>query len=283
MTKFISYIKRIFHLCLFGKKIEEKEVEKRTNTSQPTDNSDSLSITYINWDFIHHLQSYDIVLVRMREEDIEKNKLSEAHQNRPFLLIEKDNEKQFAHGFYFTSNINNSYFQKERQGLRLILSQQRYQIHKNSLVLFQELIPLPYENISHRIDHLQENDLRKLEKYQSLWQGKAVISNPTHPILEIGDIVLFQNVSYLIYQIDSTNAYAYPIFLSKVKVDLTQNFDYFKFANRLYFIQFTNPKIFCNTDDIMIIGRWDEESVSLIRENKKKQKIQKKKKKVKKR
>ncbi len=44
MTKIISYIKRIFHLCLFGKEIEEKVVEKRTSTSQPTDNSDSLSI-----------------------------------------------------------------------------------------------------------------------------------------------------------------------------------------------------------------------------------------------
>ena len=216
----------------------------------------------------------------MTDEEINKNNIKEDHQRRPFLINKKNDAKQIFNGYYFTSNVNNHiFFRKEQnKGLKIVLNKDNYKMHKNGLILFQQNNELPYENTIHLLDHIKDNDLSKLKKYKNLLCDLEVISNKENKVIEIGDIVLEENTHYIIYQIDNTNCYGYPIIESNDDVDLEKNHNYILFNKQLYFIDYKNNKIFNNNHEIHIVKRFNYEVVNTIKENKKQIKFEQKKK-----
>lgn len=253
---------------------EESVKEEITN---PIDNV-SLKIKTINWELIRRLNKYDIVFVKMTNSEIEHYNIEKTHQQRPFLIIEKKDEEEIACGYYFTSNIaNNPFFKKENhRNLKLVLNADDYALNKNSLVLFNNEITLPYENIIHWIDHISPSDLKKLKKYRNLLYDLSASSSQKNKTIEIGDIILDNDINYIIYQTDNTNCYGYPISKFSGYVNLERDHNYILVNKQLYFIDYQNCKVFKNNDTFRFVNRLNTETVELIRKNKKQIKYEQK-------
>ena len=276
MNKIINLIKNF--IINIKNKFTTNNIEKEKQkipTQEINDNEikKNITLTNINWDLIDNLKNYDIVFVKMDEETIKEKELKEKEnkQKRPFIIKEKNNDNNTFYGHYFTSNVTNHYFFKKEQykGLRFIIDHTKYHLNNNSLIRINELFELPYENIIHYMAHLDENDQKKLEKYTSLLNKKTVISNKDNKVIEIGDIILDNNIYYIIYQADNTNCYAYPITLYDRYIDLSINHDYFLFNHKVYFVDYKNYKIFNINDNILITNRFNSDIVDTIKENKK--------------
>ena len=63
----------------------------------------------------------------------------------------------------------------------------------------------------------------------------------------------------------------------KKEVNLKENHNYFKFYNKLYSVNYTNPRIFNANDTLCIIDRFNKDIVKEVRDNKKKIRYEKKK------
>lgn len=219
----------------------------------------------INWKAINRIKAYSLVLVRMTQEEIEKDKIEINHQKRPFIVEDKDDENEMLTGYYLTSNVNSCVFNKNR-GLRLVLDKDFYRLNKNSLVLLNEKINLPFENVIFYFEPVNNIDLMILKKYRNLICGIPTISNKENNVIEIGDIVFYDNFKYIIFQVDNTRCYGYAI--SKVNSYVDENPHYIKYNKSFYFVDYQNHRTFSNIEELSIIDRLDYETVSLIIENK---------------
>ena len=237
-----------------------------------TKEQDTIIFESKNWTLINKLKDYDMVFVKMNEEDIKNFHVQEGHQIRPFLIIRKQDGKQIVKGYYLTSKILKNYYfeQNKHKGLKIILKKNEYQMNKNGIILFQNEIKLPYENIISYIDELKPKDINKLKKYRDILCHKTTMSTKENQVIEIADIINHDNVSYIIYQMDNTHCYGYPIVESNEKINIEENFNYILFNNKIYFIDYKNSKKFNNEDTFYIIDRFNEEIVEIIKSNKKK-------------
>ncbi len=270
MNKILGFLQKLF---LFIKKPKEELL--------PKDNENSIKIDNINWNLINELMENDIVLVTMDKGEIQRQNIEECHQKRPFMIKEKIADEQSLCGYYLTGNINNTFFEKEvNKGLKLVLYKDFYQLSKNSIVILNNEVKLPYENIISIIDHINDEDLVKLKKYRNLLCHISVISNKENRLIEIGDIIFYDDKQYVIYQIDNTNCYGYPILQIEKNVDLIQNHNYIKFDSKIYFIDYKDNKVFNNNEKLCIIERWNYDIVEKIRHNKKLIKLEQKNNKV---
>ena len=236
----------------------------------------------IRWDFINSLKDYDIVWVKMTNEEIRSQKISDEHQKRPFLIRSKDDKNKIINGYYLTGNISNHWFFKREKykGLRLVLNKDNYNFRKNDLVLYNKEVKLPYENVIRLLSHITSDDLNRLNKYINLLNGNMVISNIDNNVVEIGDVVLGENDSrYIIYQVDNNNCYGYGLkkHSNNIRVHLEDNPNYILFDNKFYYIDYNDTKIFSKHSNIYVINRFNDDVVEMIKENKKKLKIKMKK------
>lgn len=223
-----------------------------------------------NKPFINNLKDYDIVFVKMNEEDIIKYHVEKSHQIRPFIIIRKEDEKQIANGHYLSSKILKNYYFEKNKGLKIILTKKDYQLDKNCIILFQNEIKLSYDNLIKYMDSLKIKDIKKLKKYKSILSNQIVISSKENQVIEISDIIKHNSIYYIIYQMDNTHCYAYPINKSTKKINIEENFNYILYNNNYYFIDYKNPKIFNNNDTFYIIDRCNEDIIETIKINKKK-------------
>ena len=80
-----------------------------------TKEQDTIIFESKNWTLINKLKDYDMVFVKMNEEDIKNFHVQEDHQIRPFLIIRKQDGKQIVKGYYLTSKIlKNYYFEQNK-------------------------------------------------------------------------------------------------------------------------------------------------------------------------
>ena len=131
MNILINIIKN-FILKIKKKFINNNLNKKEEPLKQPTtDNDINITLTNINWDLINKLKNHDIVLVKMDEKSIIESNLDEKKQKRPFLIIDKNDNKNTCYGYYFTTNINNHFFFKkeENKGFKIVLN--HIMQHKN--------------------------------------------------------------------------------------------------------------------------------------------------------
>lgn len=263
MNKIWELIKKA--LFFFRKK---EEIPHENN--EESINEESIKLTNINWELINRLKENDIVLVKMRDDEISKNNVEESHQKRPFIIQEKIDDEQSVCGYYLTSNIDNGFFKNAKnRGLKVVLSHDTYNLNKNSLILLHRESKLPYGNIIHLLDHLNNKDLSKLKKYRNLLCNSPVFSDKENELIDIGDIILHNNKKYVIYQMDNTNCYGYPIIKTTENIDLKENHNYIKFNAKIYFVDYKNSRVFGNKDKLFIIGRWNYDTVDVIKHNKK--------------
>lgn len=260
-----------------GQKNKEMVIQESvTNNTIENLEDPTIHITNINWELLKKIKKYDILLVKMRPEDISKG-IEKEHQIRPFLVNKIHTKTPDMDGYYLTGNIFNLYFMRpNRKGLKLVLSQNNYNLNKSSLVLFHQSISLPYASIIDILDHLQPKDLQKLKKYRNLLYKQPTISNKQNRVIEIGDIVLFENKEYIIYQMDNTQCYGYCICKSEEAVDLEKNYNYISFENQLYFIDYSSNKIFHVDEELKIVDRFNDQTIKWIKQNKKELKFNQK-------
>ena len=258
MKKILEFIKKIII------KFSNKDIKDNNKI-------DNNTVTNINSELINKLNSYDIIIVKMTEENIDID-----HQVRPFIITEKDINNNEVKGYYLTSNLNNSFFSNiSNKGLKLIISKERYNISKNSLISLQNLVSIPYENVKHNVDHLDSKDINRLKKYRNLINNIPVISNKDNKVVEIGDVVAIDNNNFIIYQQDNTNCYGYVIKLAN-EINMDMEYNYINFNNELYFVDYSKQRTFKNDNEIKIVKRFNNDLVDKIIENKKLKKFEQK-------
>jgi len=247
--------------------IEEQLIEK---TKEDVVINDCI-VENINFDLIASLNAFDIVLVKMTDEEIKNCNIMKSHQIRPFLIDNIDNLNQVLSGYYLTSNVdgNRMFNFENNSGLKLVLSKDFYNLKKNSLVLYHEKIDLPYKNVVDRLDHMNKEDLKRLKKYIELISRNIVVSSRGNNIVEVGDIVYFDGFRYIIYQVNDDSCYGYWLKMLNCEADLEKDHHFVKFNNRIYFVQYEYYKTFGNEDELQIIDRFNENIVELIKENRK--------------
>lgn len=274
MKKILEFIKKFFRL----KNNHNETIENEIIKDEYKEIIESPVIKNINWKLINSLNNYDIVLVKMTDEEINRRNIKKDHQKRPFLIKYKNDKTEMLSGYYFTSNINNHrFFKKEKnKGLKIVLNKDTYKINKNTLLLFEEDIKLPYENAIHFMAHITNRDLSKLKKYKNLLSKVEVISNNENMVIEISDIISKDNNKYIIYQIDNTSCYGYSINESNDDIDLEKDHNYIMFNKQLYFIDYKNNIVLNKNEEIHIIGRFNDDVVNIIKENKKQLKFEQK-------
>jgi len=239
--------------------------------------TEKIIVKNINWELIETLDEYDIVIVKMTKEEVDERNIDINHQIRPFVVVKKEEKTNSVKGYYLTSNLHQKYFSKNRfRGMKIILSESKYNLHKSSLLSYIQQIDLPYENILRYIDSLEIEDIGKLKKYRSIIANNPIISNNKDKIIEIGDIILKSGFKYLIYQVDNTNYYGYLIQRSKDIVDIEENHNYIEYLGKIYYIDYRNNKIFDNEQVVCIVDKFSKEIVDRIKHNKKLLKIDKK-------
>lgn len=274
----INFIKE--HIFKSKGNKEEPNVElnaKDSNTENLEKNEASVRINYINWNLINRISKNDIIFVKMNEEVIKAQNIENEHSKRPLVVTKKDNTNRYIEGYYCTSNINNFIFRDNYNGLKLVLNKDVYHFNKNTLVMLDNLITLPYENVIHTMSHLTDKDTKLLHKYSKLFHNIPVTSYEASKLVEPGDVISKDKKRYLIYQTDSTCCYGYEINRSKKQVNLKENHNYFKFYNELYSVSYTNPKTFNTSDTLCIVDRFNKDIVKEVRDNKKKIRYEKKK------
>lgn len=220
----------------------------------------------INWELINRLKKYDIVYVKMNEETIKKNKIEKEHQKRPFLITSKSEES--IKGYYMTGNTNKKSFKKS--DIKIILSKDKYNLKKNSLIKCDNEITLPLKNIEYIMDHLSEYDIEKLKKL------KKIINSCNKEIyntfLEIGFVVIQNEKEYIIYQKDNQFSYGYSIkpTMLKYKNNAGEKNPYvIVLNNKNYEIDYKDQKKYDNRLKYNVIDIITKKSVYEIDNNKK--------------
>lgn len=274
----INFIKK--HIFKSREKKEKTNIElnvKDNNIENLKKNESYVRINSINWNLINKISKNDIIFVKMNEEAIKAKNIENEHSKRPLVVTKKDNTNGYIEGYYCTSNINNFIFRDNYNGLKLVLNKNTYHFSKNTLVMLNNLVTLPYENVIHTMSHLSDKDIKFLYKYNKLFHNIPVTSCEANKLVEPGDVISKDKKRYLIYQTDSTYCYGYEIKRSKKEVNLKENHNYFKFYNKLYLVNYTNPRIFNTYDTLCIIDRFNKDIVKEVRDNKKKIRYEKKK------
>lgn len=274
----INFIKK--HIFKSREKKEKTNIElnvKDNNIENLKKNESYVRINSINWNLINKISKNDIIFVKMNEEAIKAKNIENEHSKRPLVVTKKDNTNGYIEGYYCTSNINNFIFRDNYNGLKLVLNKNTYHFSKNTLVMLNNLVTLPYENVIHTMSHLSDKDIKFLYKYNKLFHNIPVTSCEANKLVEPGDVISKDKKRYLIYQTDSTYCYGYEIKRSKKEVNLKENHNYFKFYNKLYLVNYTNPRIFNTNDTLCIIDRFNKDIVKEVRDNKKKIRYEKKK------
>ena len=170
-----------------------------------------LFIKIKNYILIHNndfsfLRVGDIVWAKRYNTENEKEKINPGHRESPYVIIGKTIDKTYA--LQCTSNPHNNIKWKN---VLYPLDRLIYNFHKNSYINTTTIYELENVQYIKKIGHLTKYDLNKLKKYL------YIVINSNHkykPNLdlkflkfkyEIGDIILYNNEKYLIYEFDSKN------------------------------------------------------------------------------
>lgn len=257
LSIFFNKIKNFFNKITISKK------------DQPTVDDKNKNIKNINYELINKIKENDIIWVKMEEVRIKEQNISPEHSKRPFLITKKNENKQILQGYYCTSNINYKFQNDKYNHFKIILNENCYNIKKSSLLKYNELIHLPYENALEFIDHINNMDLNKLKKYRDIIQKQPIISNKENILIDIGDIIFFEDSYYVVYQKDNTQFYCYEINQTNEYINLKENFNYVMNNNNIYFINYKNNKILNNNDTVYIVNKFNKKTIEYVKLNKK--------------
>lgn len=224
-------------------------------------------IKNINWELIKSLREYDIVFVRMNDGDI-KGEIGEGHEQRPFLINKiSDN---FLYGYYLTGNLKYRCFRKDRhENLRLILDKVKYGFQKDSLVLYNREITLPYENVLFYMEHLDDYDINVLKKYRDILLGKGLISTKDNVLIRMGDVIRYNSKYYIIYQIYDGKCFGYCISKINGVLVFEEDYNYIKYNKNTYLVDYDDCITVNIDDELHVLEKFGYDIARLIVNNKK--------------
>ena len=126
-----------------------------------------------------------------------------------------------------------------------------------------------FQNLKYKKGHMKKEDVIKLNKYISLNEGKSIMNTKDNQIIEEGDIVFHDYMTYIVYQTDNTNAYLYPIVKTSHKLQGNEyDFNFIENNNITYLVSYKNNLVLNKNLDIEIIDKWDISKVLMINQNK---------------
>lgn len=160
-----------------------------------------------------------IYFVKMDVDDMRKRIAGTTHELRPFVVVAKSEDE--LKGFYTTSSLNGLKFGKECfTKYRTVLSNKKYKLNKSSVVLIDKIACIHDSNIIRMIDSIDNEDLAKILKMNTLHDGSKVELKGKY--LGEGDVIRRGNSKYLIYQKDKTFAYAVKV-VSRSRTSASKN------------------------------------------------------------
>ena len=182
--------------------IEEiKKDDEENNSIKEKDKTEIIRDINVNWELIDKLSQYDIVWVRMADQDIVRYRIEPTHQERPFIILNKDYDRNKMVGHYLSSNVSNTFFSKEgNEPLKLLLKKSKYKLDKDSIILLDNLVEVPYKKIKYLIDSLYYDEIDKLDKYKKLLKGEVLKSSECR--VELGDIIELYDKKYIVFNLN---------------------------------------------------------------------------------
>ncbi len=148
----------------------------------------------------------DLVWAYRYKNEEEKNKIEESHREGPFLIIYK---KWFTtYALYSTSSFKNFKYQNSY----LEVNAEKYNLDKTTYVIPYYLNKIKKKQIIKTLNKIDMEDLNYVKKlvYLALKNKKKSLINyyKIKFIIDVGDIIIYQNKYYYIYNKDDNYYYA---------------------------------------------------------------------------
>ena len=172
------------------------------------------------------LDAGDIIWAKRYQNEEEKAKIKIGHQEGPYIVFKKTFFN--VYGLFCTSKYSSSNLYYE-------LAKEKYDFSKNSYIRLNDLTKLTKFQFIKKISKLEENDLNNLRKkvycfwkYKYKQQNKII--NKLKFYFTVGDIVIYQNNLYYIFDMDKEFYYGYRIHIKlNCKEPIIINDTYYSF------------------------------------------------------
>lgn len=174
----------------------------------------------------------DIIWAKRYENEEEKNKIPIGHREGPYVIIKQTKNKTY--GLQCTSNPHQNVKWKH---VFYAIGRLSYEFNKNSYICTGKLYELNDSKYIKVMNHLSDKDLNNLYKslYIVLHSAHKYKSNLKDSDIkfnfDIGDIIKYENMRYLIYDLNNKNYYCYGICnKNKEKNKILINNTYYTFS-----------------------------------------------------
>ena len=174
--------------------------------------------------------------------------IEESHRIRPYLVVEKGTNYLLC----YQSTSKNK--EKLNNYQKYFINSKKYKIKKDGWIDLTAIKKITIKNIQSSYIKLDQIDIRKIEKRISInkFKGNSNLIRFNEPIhLEIGDVVVKNEITYYIYSEDNVNIYGFKI---QKKNRENQKLEEIKINKKIYYTDFKEFKTINRNDNVDIIN-----------------------------
>lgn len=164
---------------------------------------ESLLDYYAKGDGFDDLKPYDVVWCLM-PLSTEPFFLSQNHQTRPYVIIEKGVDSFL--GYPFTTSFKSRYKNK------YVIIKDTYCNKKDTAIILDEMVEIPKTNSKDRLFTLNDNDIKEIKRKINIIQNKY-----TQTELDVGDIIFDKETDEKYYIYDANDCHAYGYIINKIQ------------------------------------------------------------------
>ena len=153
-------------------------------------------------------QAGDLLWCSMPLRKKELQKIEESHRTRPYLVVEKGNNFLLC---YQSSSKNREELNNYQ---KYFINAKKYRNKKDSWIDLTDVKKIKIKNIKSPYMKLNQIDIKKIEKRIIIGQYREnynLIRFNEPILLEAGDVVVKDKISYYIYADDNVNVYGFKI------------------------------------------------------------------------
>lgn len=257
-------IKRIINLLshLFNK---NKSVEEKTIEQEIIEIKEDIIIPKEESKYqklYDKIQVGDVYFAKMPLPKKELKRIPKTHQQRPYVIVKKENNKLYAYkctGTKLNWLKNYEYYP---------FKQSAYDTSKDSYILLNEIYELPVENIINYYTTLYPKTIKELERRIGISNrnGNSLPRFNVQYNIEVGDIFVLDKQFYYVYQKDSTYIYTHKVYGKQSKDNL--KLICIKIDDKDYFISHRKQQQFSSKDRYIIIKMLNYEQQEYIKTKK---------------
>ena len=202
----------------------------------------------------------------LRKRDLQK--IEESHRIRPYLVVEKGNNFLLC---YQSSSKNREELNNYQ---KYFIDAKKYRNKKDSWIDLTDVKKIKIKNIKSPYMKLNQIDIKKIEKRIIIGQYREnynLIKFNEPILLEAGDVIVKDKISYYIYADDNVNIYGFKIQkYNKEKEKLEKII----INKKTYYTNFKEYKTINRNDNIDIINIASGKEISQISKEKQVRKLQ---------